>query len=179
MRLPAPLRSVLLAGVACACAQLGGTSASPGDTSITAGLPDSVRRDIASMMRAVTPLADPAAADRVGYPATMGACAADSAAGAMGHHLVNRPLFDDKLDIEHPEMLVFAPLGGGKVQLVAVEYVVPYRFVPRDATPPRLFGQDLKHYDKFNYWEIHVWAWKRNPSGIFADWNPDVTCPAT
>ena len=44
---------------------------------------------------------------------------------------------------------------------------------------PRLFGQDLKHYDKFNYWEIHVWAWKQNRSGIFADWNPDVTCPKT
>ncbi len=23
----------------------------------------------------------------------------------------------------------------------------------------------------------HAWVWKRNPSGIFSDWNPEVTCP--
>jgi hypothetical protein len=26
-----------------------------------------------------------------------------------------------------------------------------------------------------NY-QLHVWAWKKNPKGTFADWNPDVSC---
>ena len=26
------------------------------------------------------------------------------------------------------------------------------------------------------FYELHVWAWKHNPSGMFADWNPTVSC---
>jgi hypothetical protein len=156
-----------------ACAPHAGTAA----TSLAAGLPDSVQRDIATMMRAVTPLGAMSEAAKAGYPADLGMCAADATMGAMGYHFVNRALFDATVDIERPEMLVFEPLGEGKARLVAVEYVVPYRFAPRDGPAPRLFGQALKQYDKFNYWEIHVWAWKANRSGIFADWNPDVICP--
>jgi hypothetical protein len=26
------------------------------------------------------------------------------------------------------------------------------------------------------FYELHVWAWKTNPSGMFADWNPRVSC---
>jgi hypothetical protein len=39
-----------------------------------------------------------------------------------------------------------------------------------------LFGQDFKHNDTFGIWALHAWVWKDNPSGIFADWNPRVTC---
>lgn len=144
-----------------------------------ANLLDSVRADVATLMRAVTPLGDIQAAAKAGYATEPGMCAADSTMGAMGYHFLNRPLFDATLNIERPEMLVFEPMADGKARLVAVEYVVPYRFAPREGPAPRLFGQDLKRYDKFNYWEIHVWAWKQNRSGIFADWNPDVTCPKT
>ncbi|HEX9707342.1 MAG TPA: hypothetical protein VGA24_06845 [Steroidobacteraceae bacterium] len=26
------------------------------------------------------------------------------------------------------------------------------------------------------FYEIHVWAWRNNPDGTFADWNPRVSC---
>ena len=26
------------------------------------------------------------------------------------------------------------------------------------------------------FYKLHVWAWKANPRGAFADMNPDVTC---
>ena len=29
------------------------------------------------------------------------------------------------------------------------------------------------------HFDLHVWLWKRNPSGIFASWNPAVVCPLT
>jgi len=25
-------------------------------------------------------------------------------------------------------------------------------------------------------WYLHVWHWEPNPSGVFADWNPNVKC---
>jgi hypothetical protein len=142
----------------------------------TEGFDASVRRDVETLRNATDKFHDLAAAEAAGYPTKMPACVADSTMGGMGHHLVNRPLFDGKLEIEHPEMLIYAPVGNGKVELVGVEYVVPYRVLPATEKAPRLFGQELKHYDQFNYWEIHVWAWRRNSAGLFADWNPAVKC---
>jgi hypothetical protein len=31
-------------------------------------------------------------------------------------------------------------------------------------------------YELAPFYELHVWAWKSNPRGAFADMNPDVTC---
>jgi hypothetical protein len=143
---------------------------------LTDGFDASVRRDVESLRVATDAFHDLAAAGAAGYPTQLPRCVADSTMGGMGHHLVNRPLFDEKLEIAHPEMLIYAPDGTGKVELVGVEYAVPYRALPATATPPRLFGQELKRYDQFNYWALHVWAWKRNRAGLFADWNPAVHC---
>jgi len=27
------------------------------------------------------------------------------------------------------------------------------------------------------FYLMHAWVWKPNPAGMFADWNPEVTCP--
>jgi hypothetical protein len=26
------------------------------------------------------------------------------------------------------------------------------------------------------HYDLHVWLWKHNPSGLYAPWNPDATC---
>ena len=44
-------------------------------------------------------------------------------AGGMGHHYVNRARVDDRLDVEHPEILLYSPTGDGK-KLVAVAYII-------------------------------------------------------
>jgi hypothetical protein len=154
------------------------TSASAPDpvAQITAGFDASVRRDVETLRAATNKFHELAVAEAAGYPIKMPACIADSTMGGMGHHLIDRKAFDEKLDIEHPEMLIFAPNGEGKVELVAVEYAVPFRAVAATEKPPRLFGQELKRYDQFNYWALHVWAWRRNAAGLFADWNPAVKC---
>ena len=162
---------------AAATAPIGGAVAPVSVAELTTGLPDSVRRDVERLRRATNAFHDFPAAAAAGYPTSMASCAADSTMGAMGYHFVDRPAFDAKLDVEHPEMLVYEPKGDGRAELVAVEYVVPYQFAPRDGPPPHLFGRALKQWDKFNYWEIHVWAWRKNPAGIFADWNPEIRCP--
>lgn len=59
------------------------------------------------------------------------------------------------------------------MKLLGVEYIVPG--APTD-TPPVLFDQALHYNATFQVWVLHVWAWRDNPSGLFADWNPKATC---
>jgi hypothetical protein len=55
---------------------------------------------------------------------------------------------------------------------VGIEYVVPLSF----PEPAPLFGQHFHANEDAGLWALHVWAWRHNPSGMFADWNPNVTC---
>ena len=70
------------------------------------------------------------------------------------------------------------------MRLVALEYVVfQEAWRAEHATgKPQLFGQKFELVEEGNryglpaFYELHLWAWKHNPSGIFEDWNPRVTC---
>jgi hypothetical protein len=81
--------------------------------------------------------------------------------------------------VEEPELLLYEPEQNGRLRLVAVEYIIPYTAHSRAAAPPVLFGQPFKQNDVFQLWGLHAWVWRENPSGIFADWNPRVTCENT
>ena len=96
--------------------------------------------------------------------------------GAMGQHLLNGSLLDGEVAVEEPEFLIYEPGPAGQMKLVAVEYVVPFSEVPANADPPTLFGQHFHANEVFGVWAFHVWAWRNNPSGIFAGWNPKVSC---
>lgn len=113
-----------------------------------------------------------------GYPRQVAECLANPPLGTMGFHHMNRALLDDRLEVERPEILVYERLPDGRYQLNGVEYIVPYTSRPRDATPPQIMGQDLKRADRLQLWYLHVWIWRENPSGVFADWNPAVHCPS-
>jgi hypothetical protein len=172
---------ILAAGITIATHGCAGRSAAPAPdpvAELTEGFDATVRRDIETLRAATNKYHDRAVAEAAGYPAKLPACISDSTMGGMGHHFVDRTLFDEKLEIDRPEMLIYAPAGDGRVELVAVEYVVPYRVVPATEKPPRLFGQEFKRYDQFNYWALHVWVWRRNSAGLFADYNPAVKCPS-
>jgi len=133
--------------------------------------------DLERVRTATRPFRDTAAAHAAGYPiATLPPCLSDATAGGMGHHYVNRALVDDRLEVEHPEILLYAPADGGKLKLVAVEYIVPYRLAPREGDAPRIFGRALLPTDELKVWHLHVWAWEKNSAGLFADWNPAVKC---
>ena len=94
--------------------------------------------------------------------------------GGMGYHYVNTALLDDKLDVAAPEALLYEPEANGRLRLVAVEYVIP-KSEWKSADPPELFGQKLV-LNAFDLWALHVWAWENNPSGLYASWNPRVSC---
>jgi len=141
-----------------------------------AAMEPGVARDLARVRAATEPFQDLAAAQAAGYPTTTPPCLADSTAGGMGHHYVNRMHVDDKLDVEHPEILLYEQDGSGKSKLVAVEYIIPFRILPKESAAPKFFGQTLRQSDPLKLWYLHVWAWKENPAGLFADWNPAVKC---
>jgi hypothetical protein len=68
---------------------------------------------------------------------------------------------------------------------VALEYVVfQDAWDATHTTPPELFGREFElvpagnRYGLPPFYELHAWLWKHNPSGMFADWNPRVHCPA-
>ena len=101
--------------------------------------------------------------------------------GAMGYHYFNKALIDDLvIDPLRPEGLVYARGADGGLTLVAVEYVVPGP-ASRPAGPavaPRPFGMDMHILvPQVGFHTLHAWIWSHNPAGMFAHWNPEVTCP--
>lgn len=64
----------------------------------------------------------------------------------------------------------------GSFQLNGVEYIVPIDAWKSD-TAPTVMGQPMKRFDRAGFYYLHAWIWKPSPTGLFADWNPDVTCP--
>jgi len=102
-------------------------------------------------------------------------CASGVEGGAMGVHYVNAKLIGDDFDIKHPQAVMYEPKPGGKMELVAVEYIT-------SKGPASLEGQLFNfnsapnRYGLGPFYELHVWAWKANPHGAFADMNPNVSC---
>lgn len=113
----------------------------------------------------------------VSHPVTGATCLSNAAGGGMGRHYLNPALFEDEeLSVTEPEVVLYEPMPNGKLRLVGFEYVVPYSVRGPAETPPTLFGQEFLHNDTFGLWMLHVYAWKNNPDGMFATWNPTITC---
>jgi hypothetical protein len=103
-------------------------------------------------------------------------CASSTDGGAMGIHYVNKTyLGDDAVDIAKPEAVMYEPMADGSLEMVAVEYIAL-------KGPASLDGQLFSFTNAPNryglpaFYELHVWAWKDNPKGPFADNNPNVSC---
>jgi hypothetical protein len=93
-------------------------------------------------------------------------------------------------DFSKPAILIYEPQADGSVKLVAVENLVfvkaweaaghkgpptfhgePWDRMEDDpATPADEAHMFEPHYDR------HVWLFRDNPNGVFAQYNPNVTC---
>ena len=133
-------------------------------------------------------------ADMMGRPAAL---------GAMGIHFFRPDLLGIKgppnprvdgdgthTDFRKPAILIYEPQGDGSLKLVAVENLVFQRswHAAGNAKPPSFHGVEYDtmqddpatkideahmfepHYDR------HVWLYRDNPNGIFAPFNPNVSC---
>jgi hypothetical protein len=127
---------------------------------------------------------NPAAAGAAGYGST-GSCVTGPEVGAMGIHYANGALIEDgMLDPQRPELLIYEQRGG-RLRLVGVEFLVladQWNAANPGGAPPVLMGQHFHYVGTPNryrlpaFYELHVWAWRDNPNGMFVDWNPSVSC---
>jgi hypothetical protein len=121
--------------------------------------------------------------------ASLGACVNSPEEGAMGIHYANGALIPDGvLDATKPELLIYEQ-HNGRLRLVGVEFLVlaaqwndPTAATPNPDGAPALLGQLFNYVGAPNryglpaFYELHVWAWRDNPKGPFADFNPNVSC---
>ena len=135
-------------------------------------------------------------AEMMGRPASL---------GAMGIHFFRpdmlgisappNPRVDGNgthTDFNKPAILIYEPQADGSLQLVAVENLVFQKswHAAGNTKPPSFHGVEWDtmqddpatkideahmfepHYDR------HVWLYRENPSGMFAQFNPNVSCKA-
>ena len=103
----------------------------------------------------------------------LGGCVSLPTGPAMGIHYVNLQKVDGEININEPEILVYAPEIDGGLRLVAVEYMIPKVLVTE---LPELYGRHF-HEGPMDTWTLHAWVWRNNPAGMFEDFNSKVSCP--
>jgi hypothetical protein len=141
---------------------------------IPSGFGESVDRDVARARAATARFKSTEKALASGYEAAAN-CIAHPQHGAMGYHYKLGSLYDAKLEVDKPEILVYEKMADGSFKLNGVEYIVPIDAWKKDEAPT-IMGQKLKRAENLGIWYLHVWIWEPSPSGIFADWNPRVKC---
>lgn len=171
--------SLVLAGATLACGQeppavANGHEAHMQPAAGSAAISESDDR-IAELRRVTAPFNRIEAAKAAGWATPIAECLFDPALGGMGFHYGNTDLIDGTVDASKPELLVYEPEKNGRLQLVAVEYIVPYSVRPETSTPPTLYGLEFQKNARFELWGLHVWL-KHNPNGMFAAYNPKVSC---
>lgn len=141
----------------------------------SAGAAQGIANPLADHVRAANDrFKDVAVAVKEGYSPIP--CTSGIDGGAMGVHYVNPTYLKDEVpDIKRPQSVLYEPGIDGKMTLVAVEYI-------SFKGPASLEGQLFSftgapnRYGLNPFYELHVWAWKANPKGMFTDMNPNVTC---
>ncbi|WRZ91281.1 hypothetical protein OHB54_20715 [Streptomyces sp. NBC_01007] len=114
-------------------------------------------------------------------------CSTDPAGhGSMGYHYFNESRYGS-LDPAKPAALLFEDGKDGKRKLAGVEWIVldsDQNMKTAKDRPSMFGGQKFDgpmpgHYPGMPiHYDLHVWLWKHNPSGLFNRWNPRVKCPA-
>lgn len=93
-------------------------------------------------------------------------------------------------DFNKPAILIYEPQAGGSHELVAVENLVFIKAweAAGNKEPPSYQG---KSFDRMEddpataideahmfepHYDLHVWLYRENPNGMFAQFNPNVSC---
>jgi hypothetical protein len=202
MRLPSKALLVLVAALAAACAAPAAstrtTTPSPGEPTLAEVRAATERfRDVRAAL-AEGYIRDPSdmcvTASMMGRPGKR---------GGMGIHYFRPDLLGftkppsprtdgdgTHTDFRTPGILIYEPQADGSLELVAVENLVfarawrakghyapptfhgaPYESMADDPATPIDEGHNFEpHYDH------HVWIYRENPDGVFAPFNPAVTC---
>jgi hypothetical protein len=169
------IRTIALLAVAAtlaACTEHAATTTEP-----VLSTSPAVQRGLAAARAATARYHDVSLALADGYVNTH-ECVAIPGAG-MGVHFVNGARVGDPvLDPTKPEVLVYEPQSNGTYRLVALEYMIPRPMwdAMSPGARPALFGQTFDEGPMDSY-ALHAWVWRENANGMFAHFNPKVSCP--
>jgi hypothetical protein len=103
----------------------------------------------------------------------------------MGFHYALNPAIDAVVTVAEPEMLLYVPEPDGSMRLVGVEYMVMAETWDEGHDgPPSIEGQafddhraeEARHGIPFPHYDLHVWVWEDNANGLFAPFNPGLSC---
>jgi hypothetical protein len=132
---------------------------------------------VAQVRQAIAPYRDVAVATAAGYR-PVSPCET-SAQGGMGIHFMHPDRgAPGPVDPARPAVLLYAPGPDGQLRLLGAEFWQPAVGQPAPTLGGEPFDGPMAghapgmpvHYD------LHVWTEVANPAGVFAPWNPKVTC---
>ena len=110
-----------------------------------------------------------------GYTNQFPAGCIETEEGSQGFHFLNDALLDGTTELQQPELLMYEPQADGSLELIGVDYVIPFDRWSAEQ-PPELLGRSFMRNEALGVWALHIWTHRDNPSGIFAMFNPDVSC---
>jgi hypothetical protein len=191
--------ALAIAGIVSACTQAVTETPGPGEPTLAAIRAATEKFQDVNIALAEGYIRDPAnmceTADMVGQPVSD---------GAMGVHYFRpdllgvtappNPRVDGSgiyTDFTMPAVLVYEPQADGSMELVAVENLVfkAAWAAAGNSAPPSFHGQpydtmeddpataDIDEAHNFMpHFDRHVWIYRENPRGVFAQFNPTVSC---
>jgi hypothetical protein len=179
------LVATVLGGVAAAVFAGSAPALAHEDTSEQSGADlhsrDGAGSALAGLRRALAPYADVNRALADGF-VPVSECT-ESPAGGMGVHFLHPARAMAPVDPEKPAILLYAPTATGHELLGAEWFQADAdQDLSTDSDRPSLWGRPFDgpmpghepgmpvHYD------LHVWLFKANPAGVFAPWNPSISC---
>lgn len=130
------------------------------------------------------------------------ACEAHPTLGAMGHHYVSPRLLGltapvngrvngtgTYTGVEPPAILLYIPDGQGELKLAGIELLVfAEAWHAQNKQPPKYRGREYNYmadnpatpqdeaHGFMPHYDLHIWLYEHNPSGLYAQWNPALRC---
>lgn len=174
-----------------------GAAASPVEPTL-----DEVRRATERFRDVNVALAEGYVRDPMNVCETAGHMGLPAAVGAMGVHYAHFGLLEvtaaeprvdgtgTHVDFLQPAVLLYEPQADGSMELVGVEnlvFMAAWEAAGNTSAPSfhgvewdRMVddpGTELDEAHMFTpHYDRHVWVFRENPSGVFAQFNPAVTC---
>lgn len=131
--------------------------------------------EMATLRQLTAGFGDTAVARAAGYTDRITSCWYHREQGGQGYHFARSEWIDGTVSLHEPELVMYEPLADGTLQFLAIEYIVPFGAWDQP-DPPTLLNRTFMRNEQLELYVLHVWLGKHNPSGMYANWNPDVSC---
>jgi hypothetical protein len=174
---PTHLRNLTLIALLTLAAACGGPEAADEEApAAEAPAAPAESAEMTALREKFTPFQDFAQAEAAGYGTAITPCWFHRDNGGQGLHYAKQDLIDGTVSVLEPELVMYEPQQDGSLDLLAVEYIVPFDQWADSTMAPMAHGEMFHRNEALSLWVLHVWLWRDNPAGLHADWNPTVTC---